>query len=319
MSREIIGEIRARFGSRGRRIALCDRAKVGAIGLELQSRHAAGEIASPIYTRYLERISYDPPETLPEARSVLLVASPIGRSSIELDLPSGRLVAIIPPTYGGQDLIAEAEALLAEVLAPRKIGFAGAWLPWKSLAARTGLARYGLDNVLRFEAAGSFVRLDAWWTELEAEGEQWGEPETLARCASCGACLKACPNGCFAAGKFVVDASRCLTFLNEGPGEFPDWLEPGIHNAAVGCLRCQDACPENRNVPGKAIYRRFVLDREASELVLAGRPTAELPEQAARAVRAAEMEGCEDRLARNLRALIAAKAANTAKAAAPKA
>jgi len=60
-------------------------------------------------------------------------------------------------------------------------------------------------------------------------------------------------------------------------------------------------------VPGQDIYRRFVLDREASELLLAGRPVAELPALAARAVRAAEMVDREVNLARNLQALIAAK------------
>jgi epoxyqueuosine reductase len=306
----IIGELRGRFGNRGLQIALCDIEKVRTLSSEIERRHSAGEIPSSIYSRYLAHFSFIPPDALPTARSVLLVASPIGRSSIELDLECGPFVASIPPTYGGQELIAEAEALLADILSPRKIGFVGAWLPWKSLAARAGLARYGRDNVLHFKGAGSFVRLDAWWIELAAEGEYWGEPETLARCASCGACIKACPNGCFSEGKFIVDASKCLTFLNEGPGDFPDWLGPECHNAAVGCLRCQDACPDNRNVPGKAIYRRFTLDREASALVLAGRPIAELPELAAQAVRAAEMVGCEERLARNLRALIAAKASD---------
>jgi epoxyqueuosine reductase len=268
----------------------------------------SGEISPEVFHKYLEGFTYAPPESLGGARSVLIVATPIGRTIVELDLEDGPISFFIPPTYGADAIIAEAEAFLDEKLGERGSAYAYAWLPLKSLAARSGLARYGRDNVLRFEGAGSFVRLDSWWTELDAEGEAWGPPRNLEGCDSCGACIAACPNGCFAKGRFLVDATKCLTFLNEGSAPFPTWVDARSHNAAVGCLRCQDACPENRNVPGREIYRRFVLDRESSRLLLAGRPVAELPPAAADAVRAAEMVDREANFARNLRALIAARA-----------
>jgi len=273
----------------------------------MQARHASGEISPELFHKYLEGFTYAPAESMGDAKSVLIVATPIGRTIVELDLVNGPITLFIPPTYGAEAIIAEAEALLDEKLGERGSAYAYAWLPLKPLAARTGLARYGRDNLLRFEGAGSFVRLDSWWTKLDADGEAWGPPRDLERCASCGACVAACPNGCFATGRFLVDATKCLSFLNEGSAPFPTWVDIRSHNAAVGCLRCQDACPENQNVPGQDIYRRFVLDREASELLLAGRPVAELPALAARAVRAAEMVDREVNLARNLQALIAAK------------
>jgi epoxyqueuosine reductase len=308
MSKAILNELRSYHEAIGRRIAFGSLPRLKDVREEIETRFALGEITQEIYSRYLEGFSYSPFENLPSARSFLLVAVPIGRSILELDLESGPFTATIPPTYGADELIAEEEILLAKLLKPRSIRFAKAWLPLKILAAHTGLACYGRDNVLRFEGAGSYVRLDAWWTELEAEGEHWGEPRALDRCASCGACVVACPNGCIIKGNFIIDSSKCLTYMNEGPGPFPSWLRPDCHNAVVGCLRCQDACPENQNVPGRSVYRRIVLDREASELLLSGRPIAELPDSAATAVRAAEMVGCEGKLARNLRALIAAKA-----------
>jgi epoxyqueuosine reductase len=307
MSKAIIAELHSRFEAIGRSTALCSTSRLEEVSRELTARYVAGEIASEIFQRYFAGFSYSPPATLPDANSLLLVAAPIGRSEIELDLELGPFVATIPPTYGAEEKIKEDETLLASFFNERRIAYARAWLPLKALAARAGLARYGRDNVLKFEGAGSFVRLDAWWTELEAEGEYWGEPRVLERCASCGACAKACPNDCFLGGRFLMDASKCLTFMNEGQTPFPSWVGHECHNAAVGCLLCQDACPENRDVPGRSVYRRFVLDRSASELLMAGRPLAELPASAAAAVRAAEMVGCEGRLARNLRALIEAK------------
>jgi epoxyqueuosine reductase len=308
MGKACIDEIRSRFSAIGRRIALCSRDRLADALADISLRHETAEIPSAIYERYLQGMVQSLEMPLSGGKSLLLVAAPIGRSTIELSLERGSFIATIPPTYGAEDLIEESEVLLAEMLGPRDSGFSRSWLPLKAIAARAGLARYGRDNVLRFEGAGSYVRLDAWWTELDAESEPWGEPRALDRCATCNACARSCPNGCFTEGRFLVDASKCLTFLNEGSLPFPSWLSPASHNAAVGCLRCQDACPENRGVVGKEVYRRFVLDREETELVLAGRPVAELPSRAAAVVRAAEMVGCEDRLARNLRALIAAQA-----------
>jgi epoxyqueuosine reductase len=29
----------------------------------------------------------------------------------------------------------------------------------------------------------------------------------------------------------------------------PDWLQPDVHHALIGCMRCQEVCPANKNVP----------------------------------------------------------------------
>ena len=305
MGKAAIDEIRESFAAEGRLAALCARESLCEVAEELAAKRASGQLSEEVFSRYLKGFGFEPPKELPRARSVLLVASPIGRSVIELKTESGRIDALIPPTYGADELYAENEALLAPILEAAGSGFARARLPLKNLAARSGLGRYGRDNVLRFPGAGSFVRLDAWWTELSAAGESWGEPRMLERCASCRACAAACPAGCFVEGRFLLDASRCLTFINEGDGDFPAGLDPRVHNAAVGCLRCQDACPENRGVEGRKVYRRFVLTREESRAILEGKPIPESSVLTA-AVEAAEMRGSEARFGRNLRALIAA-------------
>ncbi len=307
VSKYIIDNLRAQFVSIGRRIALCSVDKLSELAVEIRARKDSGEVSPAVYEKYLKDISYTAPASISGASSVLLVATPIGRSVLELELEGGAFLATIPPTYGAEDLITDCESRLASVLGSSGIAYERAWLPLKALAARMGLARYGRDNVLRFEGLGSFVRLDAWWTELEAKGEAWEEPRVLERCSSCRACIKACPNGCISEDTFVIDASRCLTYLNEGKGLFPEWLDASAHNAAVGCLLCQDACPENRKVPGQEVYRRIVLNREESESLLMGRPIAEISATSAAAVRAAEMVGSEANLARNLRSLIAAQ------------
>lgn len=310
MGKGVIDTLRKAFAEHGKLMACCSLASLNEAKADIEALWAAGEIAHAIYQKYLGGFEYMPPKALPTARSVLLVAAPIGRSVIELDLHEGPNEAIIPPTYGADDMIEANEAILGPALKAVGSGLCRAWVPNKSLAARSGLASYGRDNILRFPGIGIFVRIDAWWTELTTEGESWGPAQKLERCDSCGACVRACPNGCFTDGRFLVDATKCLTFMNEGAEAFPSWLDPTEHNAAVGCLRCQEACPENRSTLGRTVYRRFALSRRASERLLAGESCEDLSAEERRvvdaALRASEMVGAEAKLGRNLRALGAA-------------
>lgn len=288
---------------KGRLCAFCPSPRLLEVERDIQSRLEAGEIGESIYARYLKDFSYASPYGLELPSSVFILASPIGRARIDLDLGDRKLEAIIPPTYCPEELMAENTALLGTMLSDSGSHCQPAWLPLKSLAARTGLGRYGRDNILRFEGAGSYVRLDAWWTDVDAAGESWGPAQVLDRCKACGACTSACPNGCFTHDRFLVDASKCLTSLNEAPGPFPTWLDPHSHNAAIGCLLCQEACPENKGVRGQQVEKNFSLDKEATARLLDGCSSADLPSEAAAALRAAELSGKADILARNLRAL----------------
>lgn len=29
------------------------------------------------------------------------------------------------------------------------------------------------------------------------------------------------------------------------PGDFPEWVDQNAHNSLIGCMKCQDCCPEN--------------------------------------------------------------------------
>jgi len=307
MSKEAIIAVREAMAARGWRAAFCTIEALRQVEDELAERRVNGLFAASVFEAYVRDMERQPPAVLPKARSICIVAAPVGRTTIVLDTTEGRVEAVIPPTYDSEDIAAEIGGLLCRALALYGSGLSRAFVPVKSLAARTGLGRYGRDNVLRFEGAGSYVRLDAWWTEIDAAGEPWSESGLFERCEGCGACERVCPTGALVAGRFAIDASRCLTFLNERDDPFPPGLDPRAHNAAVGCLRCQEVCPANCGVPGNGEYRRIVLDRAESEALLAGRP---LPGSAAceAALRAACMTGSEAALGRNLRALIAARA-----------
>ena len=97
----------------------------------------------------------------------------------------------------------------------------------------------------------------------------WGEPEQLERCERCSACLRACPGGAIRADRFLLQTDRCLTTVNESEEPFPDWVDPAWHHAAVGCLRCQQSCPENAAVELR-IAGAEVFDEAETAAILTG-------------------------------------------------
>ena len=121
-------------------------------------------------------------------------------------------------------------------------------MPEKLLAVRSGLARYGKNNITYVPGMGSLHRLAVFVSDLPCVEDNWGEVKTLKTCDGCTACMDACPTGAIVSDRFLIHAERCITFHNERIEEFPEWLDSSWHNCLVGCLRCQWVCPENRDV-----------------------------------------------------------------------
>lgn len=64
-------------------------------------------------------------------------------------------------------------------------------------------------------------------------------------CSSCFACLAACPTQAIQEDRFLLHAERCLVYANESLDPWPDWVPPDGHHCLVGCMRCQEVCPQN--------------------------------------------------------------------------
>ncbi len=144
-------------------------------------------------------------------------------------------------------------------------------LPLKRLAASSGLASYGRNNICYVEGMGSNVLFDVYFSDLPAADMAWSGPKLSDACHSCTYCMRACPTGAIRETPFVIDNMRCLSFLNEVPDPFPDWLSPSVHHTLYDCLRCQEGCPMNRDHWGEPIGP-VVFDEEETELLLSGSP-----------------------------------------------
>ena len=57
--------------------------------------------------------------------------------------------------------------------------------------------------------------------------------------------MSACPTGAIVAPG-VVDARRCLAWLVQAPGSFPESWRIALGDRIYGCDECQEVCPINR-------------------------------------------------------------------------
>jgi epoxyqueuosine reductase len=92
---------------------------------------------------------------------------------------------------------------------------------------------------------GSYLLYDAYFTDIPAPEDTWRSVQNREECRTCKACIKNCPTGAILQERFLIDNQRCLSAINEMPGEFPDWLPKSVHHTLYDCLRCQEICPIN--------------------------------------------------------------------------
>jgi epoxyqueuosine reductase len=226
----------------------------------------------PTFREYVGSFDFSPPTAFPDSTPLVVVAhrAPPATASIAM---RGDVTAIpVPPQYFDDGFgLAQARSALADRLgAPEGTRFEAARVPLKFLAASSGLARYGRNNICYVGSMGSEIRLRAFWVDLDIEGSPVVERRLLDECEGCSACVEACPTSCIPADGGPIDAGRCLSLYNETDLPFPDWMPYEAHNALIGCFRCQLACPANAG-RFRSPVEFEPLDEEETEGVLASR------------------------------------------------
>jgi epoxyqueuosine reductase len=230
------------------------------------------DLPSAVAAAVADDIAFALPKDHRTWRSVVVfaLARPLTRATLTWH---GREHTVpVPPHYAGYGAVPRAIARRVDELL-RPAGFAAAHCepPLKTLAACAGLARYGRNTIAYVDGLGSWLQLGACVADAPPPDDAlWGEPQVLERCERCTACLRACPTGALSGGRFLLHTERCLTYHNESRAPLPDWLDGSVHHAAVGCLRCQQACPENRGAgPAEAPPETFD-EAETAAILAAG-------------------------------------------------
>jgi len=294
---------------------------LGDLQEEIEGRYRQGLFDKEFYQEWLTGFAFSPPDSLPEARSMIVVAVPQPQTRVTFTwaCPEPRpehsrrgsrrdgepVRFIIPPTYFEQKTENRVRELLARVLEPAGYRVAEAVLPKKLLAVRSGLAAYGKNNISYVPGMGSFFGLVAVYSDLRAQEDNWQEPQMMETCQNCSACLRHCPVGAIPSERFLLRAERCITFHNEKPGDvpFPAWIDPSWHNCLVGCLHCQRVCPQNREFL-HWVEERVEFSQEETALLLQGVALDQLPPATAKKLEQSDVVELLDVLPRNLGVLL---------------
>lgn len=237
---------------KGYRASTVSAKHVDELGEEIESLHERGQIYEEFYRQY-EKQYFHPrlPRDFRDARSIVIIAAPQPMIRTTFHWKGRELKFFVPPTYfDGNRITARARRDLKDALGSDKHRVVRALLPQKLLAARSGLAMYGRNNITYIKDLGSLYRLTSFYTDYDCPVDFWQEKKALPLCAKCKACKNACPTQAIQDDRFLLHVDRCLTYLNEKPSEkpFPKWVDPKAHNMLVGCMRCQKACPYDKGL-----------------------------------------------------------------------
>jgi epoxyqueuosine reductase len=248
---------------------------------EIETHCREGRLNDEFYRERLAWFHFSPPEALPDARSIIIVAVPRPQTEAIFNWRGKSLSLILPPTYTDYRKIAQQVAnLLTGALQSSGYSVAASELPLKLLAVRSGLGAYGRNNICYVPGMGSFLELVGLYSDIPCPEDHWKEARMMETCQSCRACLQHCPASAISEDRFLLRAERCIVFHNERPSSipFPSWIDPSWHNCLEGCMHCQRVCPENRNFWGW-IEGREEFSEEETSLLLKGDPQDCLPKE----------------------------------------
>lgn len=259
------------------------------------------------FRSYIEHRSYEVPETMSGARSVVILAIADRRYELDIRVEGSRVTVPIPPGYTSDEVTPEdVQAFVRRhVLRDEAARLEPANLPLKLVAARSGLAEYGRNNISYVRGLGSFHSLQAFFTEHPCSAGGWHSVGPMHFCKGCRICEQRCPTGAILSDRFMIDAGRCVTLYNERPDPMPAWIPSRAHNALVGCTMCQFECPAN-NKAMRRVERLAELTEEETSMLLSGEIDDTLGAAVASKIARNGLSGDLLHLSRNLRSVVRA-------------
>ncbi len=110
-------------------------------------------------------------------------------------------------------------------------------------ALRSGLGWIGRHTLLINPKQGSYFFLAEIILDLELEYDS----PIRDHCGTCRRCIDACPTEAISPQGYLLDASKCISYLTiELKEAIPTEFQGKMDNWMFGCDICQDVCPWNR-------------------------------------------------------------------------
>lgn len=110
-------------------------------------------------------------------------------------------------------------------------------------ARRSGLGWIGRNTLLIDPKKGSYFFLAEIILDVELEYDA----PIRDHCGTCTRCIDACPTDAIAPEGYVLDGSKCLSYLTiELKSAIPDEFKDKMEGWIFGCDICQEVCPWNR-------------------------------------------------------------------------
>ncbi len=176
-------------------------------------------------------------------------------------------------------------------------------LPLKRLGVQSGLSEYGRNNITYIDGMGSNFSLVAYFSDVPCENDLWRNAVIAKGCSNCHICINNCPTGAIRKERFLIDNQKCLSAINETPGDFPEWLPISVHHTCYDCLRCQEKCPMNIGYTEK-MTECFVFSEQETEMLLQGIPIEDFSENTKQKIFILGLDEWYAAIPRNIKALI---------------
>lgn len=224
--------------------------------------------SNKVFRSYIAPFKFEIPNDFLTAKSLIIMAVFTPPMSLKFHFQDKIHQTMLPGNYSFTDISNDTleEEVLNNII--RKQGYSvkiTRTIHLKLLAVRSGLGKYGRNNICYAGEMGSFVNLMAFFTDYEFKEDNWGTIEMMEYCKSCQKCISECPGQAIPKSEnFVIDIERCIPLYNEIPGEIPEWIPSSAHNSLMGCMICQKICPGNKKAMSLIIQGGDIMEEETS-------------------------------------------------------